>query len=67
VLWIYSELTKKNYLRKEDTLKTLGISLMSFRRYLKDIRIFLSQYAPGESLKYRRKENVYWLKGNENQ
>jgi hypothetical protein len=61
VLWMYARLTEKNFLRKEETVSALGISVMSFHRYLKFIRFFLQETAPEKTLKYRRRENVYWL------
>lgn len=62
VLWMYSELEKSRYIKKEEAKRFLNVSNMTFNRYLKNIRLFLKEYAPSESVIYRKRENVYRLK-----
>jgi len=62
VLWIYVKLTADGFIHKDEVIKSLNISTMSFARYIKCLRLFLNRYQPKMKLHYRRRENVYWLK-----
>lgn len=62
ILYIYDMLIKEKRLDKKEIQKELLINDLAFKRYIKEIRNYLSFMKKDKEIYYDRGEDVYYLK-----
>lgn len=62
ILYIYEKLIKEKRLDKKEIQKELLINDLAFKRYIKEIRNYLSFMKKDKEIYYDRGEDVYYLK-----
>lgn len=61
VLALYDAFLTNSVVRKKDFLASVEISDISFKRYMSELRCYFTNFAPGFSIDYNRKEDAYHL------
>ena len=61
LLYVYDLLLLEKKIAKEDVMRKLELSEISFWRYIQDIRAFLAEFDPGKELIYHKGEGTYEL------
>lgn len=64
VLFMYNMLLEKGYIKKDKVIDILGISNLTFRRYIQELRAFYYNYMNHEEIIYHKDSNSYSLKVN---
>ncbi|HBN00198.1 MAG TPA: hypothetical protein DD384_03040 [Firmicutes bacterium] len=62
LLYIYDKLLKDRCLCKKEVQAELLINNLTFKRYIRDIRNYLSFMNRGEEIYYDKDTDLYWLK-----
>lgn len=61
ILYIFEQLLKKRSITKGEIQSVISISDVTFRRYIQEIRAFLSNFNEAYEIKYIKNEDVYYL------
>lgn len=61
LIYIYSLLTSKGELTKEEVQSVISISDISFRRYIQELRAYLANFGEQKELIFDRPSNKYVL------
>ena len=61
VLYIFNELIEGRKIYMEEIVHEYEISIRTFRRYIGEINIYLSNFNKFKQIKYNNKENCYQL------
>lgn len=59
VLYLYDHFIENHVVIKEETLKAIDVSDLTFRRYMSEIRCYLQEFHPEMEIHYRKGEGVY--------
>jgi|LAHS01.1.fsa_nt_gb hypothetical protein len=59
VLYLYDHFLENHVVIKEDTLFSIEITDLTFRRYMSEIRCYLQEFHPEMEIHYRKGEGVY--------
>ena len=62
ILYIFEQLLKKQSITKNEIQSTISISDVTFRRYIQEIRAFLSNFNVPYEVAYSRSNNDYSIK-----
>jgi len=63
ILYIFEQLLKKQSIAKREIQSVLSISDVTFRRYIQEIRAFLSNFNEPYEIKYIKNDDSYVMKG----
>ena len=63
ILYIFEQLLKKQSITKREIQSVLSISDVTFRRYIQEIRAFLSNFNEPYEIKYIKNNDSYVMKG----
>ena len=58
VLYLYDHFLENHVVIKEDTLFSIEITDLTFRRYMSEIRCYLQEFHPEMEIHYRKGEGV---------
>ena len=61
LLYLYNKLEKERSLIKADAMELAGLTDITFKRYIAEIRSYLLNFEPGTEIKYIRKRDIYVL------
>lgn len=61
LLYLYTKLEKEKSLSKKVAIEFTGLSDVTFKRYMNEIRAFLKAFEPNASINYLRKKDIYVL------
>lgn len=64
LLYLYNKLEKEKVLSKKAAIEFTGLSDVTFKRYMNEIRVFLKHFEPKSQINYLRKRDVYVLVKN---
>jgi hypothetical protein len=59
LLYLYEKMTEKGFITKKESMETLEISELTFRRYLSEIRCYFVNFDKGEDIVYDKVKNIY--------
>lgn len=62
ILFMLITLINNGHLSRNDILQEIEISEQTFRRYMQELRAFLSNFNIQSTIVYIRSEDVYYLK-----
>lgn len=62
MLFIYNMLITKGFIKKDEVIKALGISNLTFRRYMQELRAFYFNFMNHEEIVYDKIIDSYYLK-----
>jgi hypothetical protein len=65
LLWMVEKLSLQGSLTKEEYLSFFDISEITFKRYISEIRAYLANFHPEETLFYDRQRHRYILEREE--
>ena len=61
LLFIFHVLLEKKKITKEEIMSRIDIEDLTFRRYMQEIRAYLSNFYINKDLVYSRKDEAYYL------
>lgn len=64
LLYLYTKLEKEKVLSKKAAMELTGLSNVTFKRYMNEIRCFLRAFEPTTEINYLRKKDLYVLVKN---